>query len=276
MYSTAGILVFVVSGASSEAFLYRQKSKSRRLIRVHIIIIVRPEEEDSRMALIQWENLDADKPNTKLQKVIGDLGTWILTEKGIDQSDIAAVRTFAEREISNYRSGSNSELNETFGIDIFRPHEFNTVSSNDESLAELRDWFLRQSFNWRIGSRAVQLALDNSFPSGGSKGVKGGRESVYLDNLVVIKGHKVAIEIETSTNLDNGYWTLRQALRSGMADYGVMVVPWTPEGSGRADEGKALGRLDREFDGISSTKEGPIYRIAVIRRLDAYRLMTKF
>jgi hypothetical protein len=101
------------------------------------------------------------------------------------------------------------------------------------------------------------------------------REYVELDSLVVINNRKVAIEVETSNNLDNGYWTLRQALRSRMADYGVMIVPWTAEGQGRAEEGKALGRLDREFAGSTNLNDGPIYRIAIIRRLDVYRLMRK-
>jgi hypothetical protein len=227
------------------------------------------------MTPISWETFDADKLNPKLEEAIRNLSASILANKGIDPSDSVAVRSFAEQEISDYLSGSNPEPNETLGIDIFRPHEFDAVSSNDDSLAELRDWFPTQSFDWRDGSCTVQLALDKSFPSGGPKGVKGGRESVYLDNLVIISGRKVAIEIETSINIDNGYWTLRQTLRSAMADYGVMIVPWTAEGQGRADEGKALGRLDREFDAVIDRRDGPIYRIAIIRRLDVYRLMMK-
>lgn len=224
---------------------------------------------------ITWECFDADSPNPKMQKAIHALSVRVLTDKGVDKEDRTAVRLFADREISDYYSGSNPEPNETLGIEIFRPHEFDAVCSNDESLAELRDWFPKQSFNWRDGSRTVQLALDQTFPTGGSKRVKGGREYVDLDNLVVVKGRKVAIEIETSNNLDNGYWTLRQAIRSGMADYGVMIVPWTAEEPGRADEGKALGRLDREFDGATDLRDGPVYRIAIIRRLDVYRLMLR-
>ena len=225
------------------------------------------------MTSIPWEIFDANRPNPRLEEAIRKLSASILADKGIDLGDGAAVRSFAEREVSEYLAGSNSEPNETLGIDIFRPHEFDAVSTNDDFLAELRDWFPTQSFDWRDGSHTVQLALDKSFPSGGTKGVKGGRETVYLDNLVFIRGRKVAIEIETSTNLDNGYWTLRQAIRTGMADYGVMIVPWTAEGQGRAEEGKALGRLDREFDSATDLRDGPIYRIAVIRRLDVYRLM---
>ena len=227
------------------------------------------------MTPIPWECFDADRPNLKMEQAIRELSGRILTAKGVDKNDRIAVRLFAEGEISDYLSGSNPEPNETLGIDIFRPQEFDAVCSNDESLAALRDWFPKQSFNWGDGSRTVQLALDGTFPSGGTKTVKGGRESVVLDNLVVIKGRKVAIEIETSNHVDNGYLTLRLAVRSGMADYGVMIVPWTAEGQGRADEGKALGRLDREFDGETNLRDGPVYRIAIIRRLDVYRLMLK-
>jgi hypothetical protein len=227
------------------------------------------------MTPISWETFDADRPNTKLEAAIRSFSASILSNKGIDPGDNAAVRSFAEEEISGYFSGSNPEPNETLGIDIFRPHEFDAVSANDDSLAELRDWIPTQSFEWSEGSRTVQLTLDKRFPSGGQKGIKGGRETVYLDNLVIIRGRKVAIEIETSTNLDNGYWTLRQAIRTGMADYGVMIVPWTAEGKSRAEEGKALGRLDREFDAATDLRDGPIYRVAIIRRLDVYRLMLK-
>lgn len=222
-----------------------------------------------------WTTFDADRPNPGTEKALDELSDRILASKGVDRNDRTSVRSFAEQEITKYQSRSNPLANETLGIDIFRPHEFDAVSADDESLADLRDWFLKQSINWREGSRMVQLALDQAFPSGGSKQVKGGRETVYLDNLVVIKGRKVAIEIEISINMDNGFWTLRQAVRSGMADYGIMVVPWTPEGQGRADEGKALGRLDREFDGATSQRDGPVYRIAIIRRIDVYRRMLK-
>ena len=94
-----------------------------------------------------------------------------------------------------------------------------------------------------------------------------------LDNLITVDNKTVAIEIETSINLYNGYFTLRQAVRNKIAEYGVMIVPWTPEGAGRADEGKALGALDREFDGIADLRDGPIYRIAIVRGIDLCRLM---
>lgn len=227
------------------------------------------------MSIISWKSFDASRPNPELEKVIKELSDRILVAKNVNKADMCAVISFAEGEISNYESGSNSEANRTVGIDIFRPHEFDSILANDDSLNELGNWLQRQQFDWRKGSRTVQVALDASFTSAGSRSVEGGRESVILDNLVIIKGRRVAIEIEISTNLDNGYWTLRQALLAGMADYGVMIVPWTPRNPGRAEEGMALARLDREFDGRTSAPDGPIYRLAIIKLIDVYRSMLK-
>lgn len=227
------------------------------------------------MSPIPWKTFDADKLDPEMDKAIRWMSVEILKANGIDSDDRDAIRSFADTQIMAYESEGTSELNETLAVHIFRPHEFDNDRSNDESLAVLRDWLPKQSLNWRDGSRTVQLAL-TAFPSAGSKRVTGGREYVELDALVLIHDREVAIEVETSTNLDNGFWTLRQALRSKMADYGVMIVPWTAEGQGRADEGKALGRLDREFEGSSQLSDGPIYRIAIVRRLDLYRLMLKW
>ena len=224
------------------------------------------------MSTIPWKKFDADKPNPEMEKVINLLSDRILVDNGVDKADQDAVKSYAKDEILKYCSGIDDPANQTIAVDVFRPHEFDAIKSNDESLNVLLHWLPKQKLDWRMGSRTLQVALDDGFPSMGSKLVSGGRETVILDNLVLIKDRKVAIEVETSTNIDNGYFTLQQALRKNMADYGVMIVPWTAEGSGRADEGKALGRLDREFDG-TAVNHGAIYRIAVIRLLDIYRLM---
>ncbi len=225
------------------------------------------------MANITWKHFDADRPDADTAQRIRELQDEILSAKGVDKGDRTAIVSFAQGEISAYRSRLNPEANETVGISLFRPHEFDEDSSNDPSLAELTDWLRKQRFNWLDGSKTVQIALRRAFPPGGPTKVEGGRETVILDNLVLVAGRKVAIEVETSNNLDNGYWTLRQAIRKGMANYGVMIVPWTAEGQGRADEGKALGRLDREFDGGANLKDGPVYRLAIVRRLDLFKLM---
>lgn len=220
---------------------------------------------------ITWEPFDADMPHPKPNEMIVILAERLLAGAGINRDDRLAVRVFAEREIAIYHSGLNSYLNETVGIDIFRAYEFRLITRNDNSLLALRHWLLLHTCDWRHGSETVKHALDNSFPSGGSKVVKRGRARVFLDNLIIIEERTVAIEVETSKNLDNGLWTLRQAIRGKMADYGVMIVPWTADGAGRADEGKALGKLDCEFDGKTCMDDGPLYRVAVIRRLDVIR-----
>ena len=224
------------------------------------------------MSPMNWSQFDADSPDPKITGEIATISTQMLSVKGIDKNNRSAIREFAAKKIEDYNSGLKQELNETIGVHTFRPSEFNSDSSNDISLNELINWLPKQSFEWKNGSRTVQLAL-KKFPSAGSVRIEGGREYVELDNLVTILNRRVAIEIETSNNLDNGFWTLRQAVQLNKADYGVMIVPWTAEGQGRADEGKALGRIDREFGGSQNVEDGPIYRIAIIRRLDIYRLM---
>lgn len=228
------------------------------------------------MTGLDWSSFDADEPDPQMQRTLRKLAASELVAKNVlGTVDSETAENFAAERLQSYADGSARELNETMAVNVFRPHEFDSVSRYDNSLTLLLNWCGREPFDWSRGSRTVQVALDASFPSGGSKRVAGGREAVVLDNLVAIEGCKVAVEIETSNNLDNGYFTLRLAVREAKADYGVMIVPWTSEGPGRADEGRALGRLDREFDGSESLRDGPIYRIAIVRKLDIYRLLAE-
>ena len=226
------------------------------------------------MSPLSWTAFNADKPSPETEKALDRVVAEILINQEIDPTDVMAVKSFVRKQIQDYKAGGNSQLNKTLAVNVFRPQEFDAIRDNDESLDELVRWLPEQSFEWRDGSKTVQHAL-SAFPSAGRRLIKGGRESVILDGLVVIHGRKVAIEVETSTNLDNGYWTLRQALRSNKADYGVMIVPWTAEGSGRANEGIALGRLDRECEGSGNVSNGAIYRVAIVRCLDLYRRFCK-
>ena len=226
------------------------------------------------MSTIPWKTFDADEPDPAMEQAIRQMSHAILVANSVDCKDRDAVKAFADGQIRDYESGGNSDLNETLALHVFRPHEFDSDHSNDESLAVLLDWLPKQPLDWRCGSRTLELAL-STLPAGGSKQVKGGRNYVQLDALVIVQDRRLAIEVETSNNLDNGFWTLRQALRSKMADYGVMIVPWTPNAPGLADEGRAVDRLDREFEGSFRSNDGPIYRFAIVRRLDVDRLMLK-
>ena len=161
------------------------------------------------MSPISWETFDADNPNPKIEAAIHEMSARILITKGIDYNDMLAIRSFADKQIRVYDSGCNPELDQTLAVDVFRPHEFDSNCANDESLAVLLNWLPKQSFSWRDGSRTVQIALTAAFPSGNSKRIMGGREYVELDNLAIILDRKVAIEVEKSNNLDNGFWTLR-------------------------------------------------------------------
>lgn len=222
---------------------------------------------------LNWQKFDADKPSPTAEQQIRGLQAQLLKAEGVDEVDALAVKKFASEQVALYENGKNQDLNKAYMINTFSPSEFDSITTNDLSLSKLQLFLLHTPFNWNEGSKRVQQALYEKFDKTGSVRVAGGREYVDIDNLITVEDKTVAIEIETSINLDNGYFTLRQAVRSKKADYGVMIVPWTAERSGRADEGKALGRLDREFDGATDLRDGPIYRIAIVRGVDLMRLL---
>ncbi len=207
---------------------------------------------------MEWVKFDADKVNPQLIEVIEKLGQEITLE----------VKKEATEIISLYKNGGEKNLNQTIIVDTFRPSEFDNITSNDNSLKTFLEWLVSQSIDWESGSETLKNTISKNFENVNGKTIEGGREKVILDNLIKVDNRIVAIEVESSNNLDNGYWTLRQAVKIGRADYGIMIVPWFPLGSGRADEGKALGRLDREFDGRLNSNEGPIYRVSPIRKID--------
>ena len=201
---------------------------------------------------MNWIQFDADKPN----------------QKKIDK-----IKEIGRSYLSKVESLDKTITTKVVAIDIFRPNEFDSLTENDVSLQELSNWLLQQSIDWESGSKTLQRAIDKKYKTIDNKKIAGGREYVILDNLVEIRGKRVAIEVETSKNLDNGYFSLRQAIKEKIADYGVMIVPWFELGSGRANEGKALGRLDREFDGKTDLQEAPIFRIVPIRIIDSLKVI---
>lgn len=220
---------------------------------------------------LNWEKFDADKPNPAVEQKIRELQAQFLKAAGVDEANALAVKTFASEQVARYDEEKNQDLNRAYMIDVFRPSEFDSIAANDLSLLKLQQFLLKTPFNWNKGSNKVKEAIYKEFDKAGSVRIAGGREYVDLDNLIKVEDKTVAIEVEASINLDNGYFTLRQAVRNKRADYGIMIVPWTAAGSGRADEAKALGRLDREFDGATDLRDGPIYRIAIVRGVDLLR-----
>jgi hypothetical protein len=236
-----------------------------------------PTEENSTMSdsPLNWKKFDADKFDPELELQITSAKTALLKQAGVNKADGEAVSKYVSEQMHLYKSNDKTDLNKAYIVTTFKPSEFESIASNDASLLTLQNFLLHNQFDWKMGSKKVQQALYAKFPKVGNVRIAGGREYVELDNLITVEDKTVAIEIETSINLDNGYFTLRQAVRRKIAEYGVMIVPWTPEGTGRADEGKALGKLDREFDGATDLRDGPIYRIAIVRGIDLCRLMAK-
>lgn len=215
---------------------------------------------------MDWRNFDADKKDQEYEKILDLLTNKILTESNINIDDEGDVHVFASDEIGNYKK--NGRRNRTVSINIFRPHEFDKIADYDQSLDVISRWLSETIFDWRDGSDAIARAIRTYFVSGGDRNIAGGRETVILDALVSVGEKIAAVEVETSNNVDNGYFSLRQAVNINRADYGIMIVPWTPNSYGRVDEGKALGRLDREFDGHQEYVGRPIFRIAIVREID--------
>lgn len=215
---------------------------------------------------MDWEKFDADKPNPKTINRIKNIGNTILNTEKTSITEI----------LSLYKSGLRQDLNQTIEVDIFKPSEFDSNTLNDNSLNIFGKWLLSQNIDLKKGSDSFKNVIDNNFKQIESKEIKGVRDKKnILDNLIEVDNRILAIEVEFSTNIDNGYFTLRQAIKTKRADYGIMIVPWFSISSGRADEGLATDRLDREFDGKTELNEGPIYRISPIRKIDTIIQLTK-
>ncbi|ENY7810548.1 hypothetical protein ACFMNL_004581 [Vibrio parahaemolyticus] len=224
---------------------------------------------------MKWKSFDADKVEPEIQKVLSDLGGQFLIKYGLNKQSKSEIKKFVDAYISDFKNkGLHQELNTTVGISTFRPNEFTKDTNCDSSLNDLIKSLSSFEYDWRSGSKTVQDQVNSKYESAGDKIVRGGRAKVILDSLVKIKGKNVAIEYETSINLDNGYFSLRQAIKDGRADYGVMIVPWHEEGQGRANEALATDRLDRDNDD-NENAIGPIFRIAIIRLLDVFKELKK-
>ncbi|HAS6161600.1 TPA: hypothetical protein ACGVAU_002814 [Vibrio vulnificus] len=224
---------------------------------------------------MKWKSYDADKVEPEIQKVLSDLSGQLLIKYGLNKQSKSEIKKFVDAYISDFKNkGLHQELNTTVGISTFRPYEFTKDTSCDSSLNDLIKSISSFEYDWRLGSKTVQDQVNSKYESAGDKIVRGGRAKVILDSLVKIKGKNVAIEYETSINLDNGYFSLRQAIKDGRADYGVMIVPWHEEGPGRANESLATDRLDRDNDD-NGNAIGPIFRIAIIRLLDLFKELKK-
>ena len=224
---------------------------------------------------MKWKSFDADKVDPEVQRVLSDLRNRLLDRYGLYGKKKKEIKKFVDDHILAFKNeGLHSELNDTIGISVFRPNEFCENTTNDLSLDELVQSVFNFKYDWRLGSKTVQGKINSKYENAGDKIVRGGRAKVILDSLVKIKNKNVAIEYETSINIDNGYFSLRQAIKDGRADYGVMIVPWYEEGPGRANEALATDRLDRDCD-ANREAVGPIYRIAILRLLDAYKELKK-
>ncbi|MGL5043087.1 MAG: hypothetical protein ACRC6X_08355 [Culicoidibacterales bacterium] len=224
---------------------------------------------------MEWKNIDADKADPSNKRILSELSNQLLLLHGLTGKSKNEVKKFVDDYLRDFNDKNlYSELNDTIAISVFRPHEFSQNTANERSLADLVDSINSFQYDWRLGSKTVQMQINSKYKSAGEKIIRGGRAKVILDSLVKILDKNVAIEYETSTNIDNGYFSLKQAIKDGKADYGVMIVPYYESRPGRANEALATDRLDRDCD-RDLNAVGPIYRISIICNLDVYKELKK-
>lgn len=219
---------------------------------------------------MRWKEFDANNVDHQFVNSFVKAGYAYLEKLSVDILDAKTVKTYTSDAIEKYNNGEQVELNTIVAVHAFKPDEFNVSSEVSDSLNKFMRSLYGVNRDWRKGSKHIQRYVNETFESAGDITLRGGRERVTLDSLVKIGGLSVAIEYETSTNIDNGYFTLREAIKTNSAHYGVMVVPWSSSHSGRANEAKGIGRLDRDCDGVEKPI-GPIFSVAVVRLIDIYR-----
>lgn len=223
---------------------------------------------------MKWDKFDAEKVDHAFVKQILEIGYGRISECGVDISNKNTVKSHVDRELRKYKNNDNDELNKIIAVHIFRPEEFKESDEVSKSLDILGYFFIGIKECWQKGSKEFQRHINSKFELAGDKTLRGGRERVTLDSLVKVGMSSVAIEYETSTNIDNGYFTLKEALKKNRADFGVMVVPWSSSHSGRANEAIGIGRLDRDYNNVEKPI-GPIFCISLVRLLDVYRELKK-
>ena len=172
-------------------------------------------------------------------------------------------------EISKYEHGNASYLNRVIYIHVFKPDEIN-FEPYCAHLIQFEKWLIMQDFDFNETSENLKKLIKAVF-GGNSTKISGTRGYKSLDNLIEIDGVKIAIEIEASNNISNGYLNLVESIKQNMASFGMMIVSWTAKRSGQADEANALSALDQ----LSEYTDGkyPVVRLAIIRDLDIINIM---
>jgi hypothetical protein len=222
---------------------------------------------------ISWKRFDASKKDPHFEKILNDRKEYYLRSYGIPRSEKAAVECEMAKHNEAYGAGKRDDLDDIVAINIFKPSEFDDIIENDKALNELNRWLVQIRFKWRSGSSALARLIRSHFEGGRSTTIDSDRAPLLLDNLVKICGRWAAIEVEASKNMDNGITSMRFAIRRKQADFGVLIVPWLALGPGRVYEGNALGRIDDEFHQQTNPSEGPIYRLALVQKIDICRML---
>jgi hypothetical protein len=218
---------------------------------------------------MNWYNFDAKYNNPNTDEFISKIINSILKKEKLSQNE--AIKIYINNELSKYNKGNLPYLNDILAIDIFKPDEMD-LKPYEEIIEIFRRWLLKQDFNFNETSENLKKIIRNDFKNYSGK-INGTRSYKLLDNLIEINKKKVAIEIELSKNIANGYMTLVNAIKDKKADLGIMIVPWTPKDSGKADESLGLDKLDQLSESIDG--KFPIIRLAIIRQLDIINIMKK-
>ena len=218
---------------------------------------------------INWNTFDADKEDEKTKREMLKQLDFLLATHNVSKSQ---SKDFIKSQIELYNNGELFDLNRICKIHCFKPHQYDHITNYDSSLLEFENWLRTVVVDWRKGSEELKKEIKKYWPSAGETKVSLGRnKSNIADDYIVIDDAKAVIEVETSINHLNGYKTISSFFSKKNADFGIMIVPWFPMGKGRVEESKALIDLDDLAENYKNT-DNPIYRVAVIREIDLYKL----
>jgi len=199
---------------------------------------------------------DADYENPKLIKLINKLSCDFCVENNL-KTDIE-IKKFIENE-------TPKNIHKIIAVYGFTPHESDTTLFSAQ-IGQFMSWLHGQDVDINKRSDNLKKLIYNCFQNESTK-LNFGRTYQVLDNIIIIDDIKIAIEIEASQNMPNGFMNLTAAIKQGDASLGIMIVPYTAKKNAKADEAHVVSMLDHYYDG-GRNSDIPMMALVLIRIYD--------
>lgn len=226
------------------------------------------------MGKTMWKQFDADE-TTELKEREREWIRFLLKDEIVSKDTVPMIKKNAMEKLKQYKDGQVGDLNKTVSLLCFRPNEFEAIDKYDKALTEFETKFEFFDIPWQKGSEPIKQILNSTWPSAGDVRIDIGMDHFYeVDNFIKIDGYNVAVESETSNNLDNGITTINQFIHKQKADFGIIIVPWLNRGTGNANAKTVITKLDKTTEAYKNEKN-PIFALVIFRKLDAYTLLSK-